>query len=118
MVLDCKTFIEVLMKSLFALFLVSLSLTAFGRSCEEHALEEYSRITNQNEYHYLTGTRLKADKNAQSIEYFGTQIRLGFDKQVEIIIAASEYMGGLGYDALVVDPSDCRILQITNVYTE
>jgi hypothetical protein len=45
-------------------------------------------------------------------------IELGFTKDVDIYFASSEYMSGLGIEALIVDPSTCEILKMETVYTE
>lgn len=95
-----------------------ISSVAFGKTCEEQALKDYINAFEGNEYHHLTGQVFNFKKLEKGFTYYGTQVELGFDVDVTVFIAGSEFMGGYGLEAIVVDPTTCKTLKMTTVYTE
>jgi hypothetical protein len=104
------------------LFILGLSLllssVAFGKSCEEPVLKDYINALEANDYHHLTGQVFNFQKLEKSFTYYGKQVELGYDFDVTVFIAASEFMSGYGLEAVVVDPATCKTLKMVNVYTE
>lgn len=95
-----------------------ISSVAFGKTCEEQALKDYISAFEGNDYHHLTGQVFHFQKLEKAFTYYGTQVELGFDVDVTVFIAGSEFMGGYGLDAIVVDPATCKTLKTSSVYTE
>lgn len=95
-----------------------LSTVAFGKSCEEQVLKDYINAFEGNDYHHLTGQVFNFQKLEKAFTYYGTQVELGYEMDVAVYIAASEFMGGYGLEAVVVDPATCKTLKMVNVYTE
>ena len=95
-----------------------LSTVAFGKSCEEQVLKDYINAFEANEYHHLTGEVFNFKKLEKAFTYYGTQVELGYDVDVTVYIAASEFMGGYGLEAVVIDPTICKTLKMVNVYAE
>jgi hypothetical protein len=95
-----------------------VSTVAFGKSCEEQALKDYINAFEGNEYHHLTGQVFNFNKLEKAFSYYGTQIELGYNVDVTVFIAGSEFMGGYGLDAIVVDAATCKTLKMESVYTE
>ena len=95
-----------------------LSTVAFGKSCEEQVLKDYINAFEANENHHLTGEVFDFKKLEKAFTYYGTQVELGYDIDVTVYIGASEFMGGYGLEAVVVDPTTCKTLKMANVYAE
>ena len=106
------------MKTLILVLSLAISSVAFGKSCEEQALKSYMNTFVNNEFHHLTGEVYSFKKLEKSFKYYGTEVELGFDVDVEVFFAASEYMGGYGIEAVVVDSLTCETLKMVNVYAE
>ncbi len=104
------------MKILF--FCLTFFISAELFSCEEKILRQYRESFPQNEHHYLTGERVKLFANQDSCQAFGITVVNIFDQSIDVYLAASEYMGGYGVEALMVEPKSCKILKITNLYSE
>lgn len=103
-------------------FLLVLSLFSFSamavQACEDKVLNDYIKAVPANEYHALTGEVLKVQKGQKSFKAYGVTVEVNFNFDIEVYMASSEYMGGYGVEALVVDPRTCETLKMENVYSE
>ena len=106
------------MKLIILVLSLILSTVAFGKSCEEQVLKDYISAFEANEHHHLTGEVFNFKKLEKAFTYYGTKVELGYDVDVTVYIAASEFMGGYGLEAVVVDPTSCKTLKMVNVYAE
>lgn len=95
-----------------------LSTAAFANTCEEQVLTDYTKALAANDYHHLIGEVMNFKKFEKSFISYGTKVELGFDLDVAVYLAASEFMGGYGVEAIVVDPATCKTLKMVNVYAE
>jgi hypothetical protein len=96
------------MKTLLMLAAILYSGLTMAQNCEEKVLSDYITAVSQNEFHYLTGEVLSYKKGERSFESYGNVIELGFTKDVDIYFASSEYMSGLGIEALIVDANSIQ----------
>lgn len=105
------------MKFLIASFLILSTSVSFAKSCEDQVLDAYIAAVPQNDWHALTGVRYSLKSGENDILLYGKKITLSFPVETDLLLASSEYMGGLGVEAIVVD-EDCNVLELFNVYTE
>lgn len=105
------------MKALFSLMILLVSTIAFA-NCEEKVLEQYIKLTPSNEFHHMTQEAIKIKPRQKILIAYGQVIELNYNKSMEVYLAGSEFMGGHGVEALVVDPRTCEILKMENVYRE
>ncbi len=106
------------MKTLLIGLSLAFSLSSFANNCEEKVLADYIKATPGNEFHRLSSGAILVGKSQAAFKYYDSEIALGYNFDVEIYIASSEYMGGFGMEALVVKPTTCETLQMENVYRE
>lgn len=103
-------------------YILALSLVAstsiLASECEQKVLQDYMKNVSSNEFHSLSNEVLSIKKNQKSFEAYGVEVALNYNHDVEVYFGSSEYMGGYGVEALVVDPATCETLKIENVYTE
>jgi hypothetical protein len=104
------------------LVILSLSLmvsaAAFGNNCDQKVLQDYIKNVQSNEFHSLSNEVIAVKKNEKSITAYGLEVALNYKHDVVVYFGSSEYMGGYGVEALVVDPATCETLKMENVYTE
>lgn len=105
------------MKALFSVVILFVSSLAFA-NCEEKVLDQYIKLTPSNEFHHMTQDAIKVKPRQKILVAYGQVIELNFNKAMEVYLAGSEYMGGHGVEALIVDPRTCEILKMENVYRE
>ena len=105
------------MKALFSLVIFLTSTLTFA-NCENKVLEQYIKLTPQNEFHHMTEEAIKINPRQKILVAYGQVIELNYKRQMEVYLAGSEYMGGHGVEALIVDPRTCEILKMENVYRE
>ena len=102
--------------------LLVLSLFSFSAMasevCADKVLNDYMKAVPANEQHALTGEVLKLEKGEKSFKAYGVVVEVNYNFATEVYFASSEYMGGYGVEALVVDPRNCETLKMENVYTE
>ena len=106
------------MKALFLALTLSISGFALAKNCEDKVLADYIKAVPQNEYHHLTGEVMKLAPGQKSFKAYGVTVVTGFNKAMDVYMAASEYMSGYGVEALVVDPETCETIKMENVYSE
>jgi len=105
------------MKFLLASFLIFSVSSAMANPCEGEALEAYAKELPQNDWHALTGLSYSLNAGENVVQLYGMKVTLSYPVDTNLLFASSEYMGGLGVEAVVVD-ADCNVLDIFNVYTE
>jgi hypothetical protein len=105
------------MKFLIASFLILSTSAAFARSCENEVLDAYIKAVPQNDWHALTGVSYSLKSGENDILLYGKKITFNYPVDTELLLASSEFMGGFGVEAIVVD-ADCKVLELFNVYTE
>ena len=105
------------MKFLLASFLILSTSVSFASSCENEVLDAYIEALPQNDWHALTGVSYSLKSGENDIVLYGKKITLSYPVDTELFLASSEYMSGLGVEAIVVD-GDCKVLELFNVYTE
>jgi hypothetical protein len=105
------------MKALFSL-MVLLATTVSYANCENKVLDQYIKLTPQNEFHHMTEEAIKVKPHQKILVAYGQLIELNYKRPMEVYLAGSEYMGGHGIEALIVDPRNCEVLRMENVYRE
>ena len=105
------------MKFLIASFLVLSSSVAFATSCETEAIDAYIKALPQNDWHAFTGVSYTLKSGENDLELYGKKITFNYPVDTQLLLASSEYMGGLGVEAIVVD-AECTVLELFNVYRE
>jgi len=110
--------------NLTALFVLLISAEAFAKDkCANAVNAYYSEALYQYDYHSIALEGLVIPANTLTFESYGQSIALGYkalgyDFDVLVYEASSEYMGGYGVDAIFVNPSNCEVLKMINVYEE
>jgi hypothetical protein len=106
-------------KLLLALTLIaSLSALASESKCFKKVSKDYRQLTIERnyDYDYVIDEVMSIEEMADRWEYtFETE--LAGDNYI-VYQAASEYMSGFGYDALIVDRDTCETVEVDEVYAE
>jgi len=101
-------------KIILAVALIS-STSAFA--CLDQAVrvfgQEMQARRHENIHVYPQSTKVPA---GQTFETYGTVFSYDFD--VEIFEGTSEFMSGFGVEAIVMDPKDCSLIDLVQVYAE
>lgn len=99
-------------------FILSFSAMATESKCFQKVSADYSQLTYERNYdfEYVIDNVMTISEMKEKWE--GTfETELSSDHFI-VYQAASEYMGGFGYDALVVDSETCETVEVDEVYAE
>jgi hypothetical protein len=98
----------------FAILIVSMSSFA---GCLDKVTSDYRELTIQRNYDY-DWVGLKSSSIADYSKRWSTFTTQKSGDQYEVFEGQSEYMSGLGIDALIVDRNTCETVEVIEVYAE
>jgi hypothetical protein len=106
-------------KLLLLVGLVSLSSVSLAQhKCSDSALVHHLNQFPQHDYRVLYDDVIENSAGTKYFETWGQKFSLPYQFATTVMLVGSEYWGGYGVDAVIMDAADCTLLKIENVYTE
>lgn len=88
-------------------------------NCDAQVEKSWEEHTEDRGYQYEGFYGLDAILSpGDSYERYGEEVYNDYGRMVLVYVGASSYYSGYGEDAIVVDPLNCSILDMINLYAE